>query len=142
MVDISVEATKKRVKEYTDDQLWALNDVLEFALVPSTPEEELYIKTLREEVPKEIERRLAYSGDWKDFEDTENKYPSVAWRINGKLHKFQIVGRCDFPKGAKLVKEAVFEDHLEQLWKLDDKWYRYAGGGRGFYWTQLLELVE
>ena len=87
------------------------------------------------------ENEEAYYGDWKDFVHTASS--TIAWKIDGVVHIFEIVKDVDYPQDAKIVKDATFEDHLEQL--LQDKsgkWYRHAGGGRGFYWTQLLELVK
>jgi len=48
---------------------------------------------------------------------------------------------CSLPETAHCIGSYVMEDHLEQLW-IDDEgnFYRYAGGGRGFYWTQKLDL--
>jgi hypothetical protein len=43
---------------------------------------------------------------------------------------------------AKVIKDATFEDHLEQLLFDGKNYYRHAGGGRGFYWTQLLQEVK
>lgn len=56
--------------------------------------------------------------------------------------KFKITGGVEkLPPSATQIAEEVQEDHLEQLW-VDPlgTFYRYAGGGRGFYWTQTLEL--
>jgi len=90
-----------------------------------------------------------FTGDWRDFLPvTEPR--TVQWKINGLIHVFEIqmqlphtTKESDILKSAAVLKSAVFEDHLEEL--LQDKegnWYRHAGGGRGFYWTQRLELIE
>lgn len=79
------------------------------------------------------------SGDWRDFIDTEE---GITWKVGRLTFKFAITFTTELPSDAKLLKEASFEDHTERL-LIDShgKWYRNAGGGRGFYWTQLLELV-
>ena len=62
-VDISAEATKQRLKTYTLAQLYGLRDLLEFAIVPQNEEEQIYLKVLREEVPKCINNLLGFKGE-------------------------------------------------------------------------------
>lgn len=109
----------------------------------STKEERL--KKWADRMAAMAEEDLPNSGDWRDYEDEIGDNKQISWMIDGKKHVFEIVGPviCDLkPAMAEVVKSATFEDHLEELWKHKDKWYRHAGGGRGFYWTQELELVE
>ena len=69
-LDISDEATKRRVKSYTFEQLYALRDILELSLKAETPEEQRYIETLRGEVKREIQERL------KKIEVKEKEIPT------------------------------------------------------------------
>lgn len=58
--------------------------------------------------------------------------------------KFKQLGSVEKPPpNAVQIAEEIQDDHLEQLW-VDPlgTFYRYAGGGRGFYWTAVLELEE
>lgn len=67
----------------------------------------------------------------------------LEWRIKGNWVKFAITGGIsELPKGAQRLKHTVLEDHLEELWELRGRYYRYAGGGRGFYWVQELALLD
>ena len=61
-VDISEDATRHRVRNYTDEQLQALNDVLQFALHPQTEEEKHYIDVLHDECAKELKKRGLWLG--------------------------------------------------------------------------------
>jgi len=91
-----------------------------------------------------------FTGDWKDFTENLNEPGVIQWKINGLIHVFEIQGQLphtteesDVLKSSTVVKSAVFEDHLEELLQdKDGNWYRHAGGGRGFYWTQRLALIE
>ena len=92
-----------------------------------------------------------FTGDWKDFiPNAHDELGIIQWKINGLIHVFEIQGQLphateesNILKSSTVIKSAIFEDHLEEL--LQDKqgnWYRHAGGGRGFYWTQRLALIE
>ena len=75
-LDISDEATKRRVKSYTFEQLYALRDILELSLKAETPEEQRYIETLRGEVKREIQERLKkIEVKEKAAEVPETKFP-------------------------------------------------------------------
>jgi len=67
---------------------------------------------------------------------------SIEWFLNGRWIKFEITGDADLPEDANLIGHVVQEDHLEELYQSGDQFFRHAGGGRGFYWTQELEIVE
>lgn len=80
--------------------------------------------------------------------DRSVKGPYHEWYINNYWVKFRILrelegdgGHTNIPEGAVLIGHAVHDDHLEELYQLGDQYFRHAGGGRGFYWTQELELV-
>lgn len=78
-------------------------------------------------------------GDWRDMIHIPG--PFVCWRNVDHLdYIFRILGDVKVNlRGVK--KSATFEDHLEELYLIDGHWYRHTGGGRGFYWTQELEVV-
>jgi len=63
----------------------------------------------------------------------------IVWKL-----WFKITGEVEkLPKSATKVAEEVLEDHLEELWVNSlGTFYRHAGGGRGFYWVQTLELLR
>ncbi len=65
--------------------------------------------------------------------------PGIDWNLS-----FKIVKEVkEVPPKAKLIAEEDIEDHLERLYiTRRGTFYRYAGGGRGFYWTQMLKLVR
>jgi len=78
----------------------------------------------------------------KDFEMGLPGQP-LEWRIKGNWVKFEIIGDMQkIPEGAKRLKHTVVDDHLEELWELRGRYYRYAGGGRGFYWIQDLTPLD
>jgi len=67
----------------------------------------------------------------------------ISWFLKGRWIKFKILGDSGIdPSDACLIGHAVDEDHLEELYQLGDRFFRNAGGGRGFYWTQELEIVN
>ncbi len=53
-----------------------------------------------------------------------------------------MVGDTDLPPNAVLIGHAIEDDHLEELYQDGEQFFRHAGGGRGFYWTQELRIVE
>jgi len=81
------------------------------------------------------------TGDYKHF--VRMPGPFVCWKdVEGVNYIFRVgqdVENVDLTSSPK--KEATFEDHLEALYYSNGKWYRHAGGGRGFYWTQELEVA-
>ena len=84
------------------------------------------------------------SGIVRGLEEAEaEKIVAEEGGIKWKLW-FKITGEVEeLPKSATKIAEEVLEDHLETLW-VDPlgTFYRYAGGGRGFYWVQTLELLR
>lgn len=79
-------------------------------------------------------------GDWRDYHYRDGI--CLAWTIDGKIIEFEIVREVEFPTNARVIKHAVFEDHLEELLYDGIDYYRHVGGGRGFFWTQLLRKVS
>ena len=69
--------------------------------------------------------------------------PYISWFLSNRWVRFRISPDryVDVPEGADLIGHVVSDDHLEELYQYGDQFFRYAGGGRGFYWTQEL-LVE
>ena len=79
---------------------------------------------------------------WAQIRKTGSAPWSIGWYLNGRWVQFRIVGETDLPEDAELIGHKVDEDHLEELYQSGDLFFRHAGGGRGFYWTQELEIVE
>ena len=101
-----------------------------------------------EVLANQMQKTHAYdinSGDWQDKIDIPG--PFICWRdIDGNDYLFEVVEDVskqlvELDRIVKRKKSATFEDHLEELWQVENTWYRYAGGGRGFYWLQRLEVV-
>jgi len=68
--------------------------------------------------------------------------PYISWFLNGRWIKFQILSDGDLPESANLIGHVVDDDHLEELYQDGEQFFRHAGGGRGFYWTQELQIME
>lgn len=72
---------------------------------------------------------------------------TLEWFLNGAWRMFKIrihdtQPPVKDPQELSMIGHAVHEDHLEELYQLGDQFFRYAGGGRGFYWWDELELIE
>ena len=48
----------------------------------------------------------------------------------------------DYPEDADWLIEKTIEDHMEALLFDGTNYYRHAGGGRGFMWTQKLQPMD
>jgi len=70
--------------------------------------------------------------------------PYISWFLNSRWIKFRILpdDTVDLPETADLIGRAISDDHLEELYQYGDQFFRHAGGGRGFYWTQELRVEE
>jgi len=77
----------------------------------------------------------------------QNRYvagPYVEWFLNGRWVKFRILGDANInpdDDNLNLIGHVIHEDHLEELYQQGDQFFRHAGGGRGFYWAQELEVI-
>lgn len=68
-----------------------------------------------------------------------DKAPYVSWFLNNAWVRFRIIADdVALPESANLIGHVILDDHLEELWQDDEQFFRHAGGGRGFYWTQEL----
>ena len=70
----------------------------------------------------------------------------ITYRIAGWKLSFNVLepiqAKKDVPEQAELLLEWWDgDDHMEYLYFKDGIYYRYAGGGRGFMFTQKLEPV-
>jgi len=65
----------------------------------------------------------------------------ISWFLNNHWIQFHILSEhADLPEDAVLIGHKIEDDHLEEIYQLGDQFFRYAGGGRGFYWTQELTI--
>ena len=67
----------------------------------------------------------------------------LKWFLNNGWLYFEVVAELDkLPSKATLIGHQVENDHLEELYRLGDRFFRFAGSGRGLYWTQELALID
>lgn len=69
----------------------------------------------------------------------------LEWKLAGQWRQFKIIGHdtdVDTPEALNLIGRAIMDDHTEELHQSGDRFLRYAGGGRGFYWWDELELIN
>ena len=124
---------KKFLQACIDSENFEANPILQDYMTPETvPEiEKILGRLLSDDVN---------TGDWHDMVDLPG--PFIVWRdVDGKDYIFRVLGDVKVDKLRGIKKSATFEDHLEELYLMESHWYRHAGGGRGFYWTEELEVV-
>ena len=79
----------------------------------------------------------------KDYR--HGKGNTFEWKLNSQWRRFRIKAHdadVENPEALNLIGRVILEDHTEELHQLGDQFFRYAGGGRGFYWWDELELIE